>query len=85
MLTVELAKSLNNWPLRTTSPSMAGSLSEIKAVAAENNENRPSEDTFRPPNEIALAAKGLGHSFVSKVRPAEEYNPTHQPSVLGDS
>lgn len=85
ILIVGLGKSLNIWPLHTSSPSMAGSLSEVNATTAENVENRPSENTIRSPHETTLTAEDVGYSYVSKIRPAEGYNSIRPAPNLGDS
>ncbi|KAG8427794.1 hypothetical protein J3459_006360 [Metarhizium acridum] len=69
----------------TSSPSMANSAPDFEAIAAGDGVIQSPEIVSHSPHESRLMAEHPGHSFVSKVRPAEENCPTHQSVAHGDS
>lgn len=64
---------------------MANSAPDFKAIAAEKGVITSPEIVSYSPHESRLIAEHPGHSFVSKVRLAEEHCPTHQSVAHGDS
>ncbi|KHN96655.1 Major facilitator superfamily domain, general substrate transporter [Metarhizium album ARSEF 1941] len=74
-----------NHVLEPASSSMAHPAPSLQAIAAETGVMPSSEIVSHSPREPKLVTRCQGHSCVSKVRPAEEDDPAHEPAALGRS